>query len=63
MDKKYVAAYTEFGIKIFSKDSADEKEIDFSNEKFNFRDYYSTKKVVSSTLPLRGTYISTQDKY
>lgn len=44
MNKKYVTAYTEFGIRIFSKDSSDEKEIDFSNEKFNFRDYYSNKK-------------------
>ncbi|CAD8078334.1 unnamed protein product [Paramecium sonneborni] len=63
MDKKYVTAYFEFGVKIFSKDPADEKELDQTKDEFNLRDHYSSKKPPVSNLPLKGTYITTVNKY
>ncbi|CAD8163525.1 unnamed protein product [Paramecium octaurelia] len=63
MDRRYVTAYFEFGVKIFSKDPADEKELDQSKDEFNLRDHYTTKKPSASNLTLKGTYITTVNKY
>ena len=63
MDKKYLTAYFESGIKIFSKDPQDEKELDQAKDEFNLRDHYQSKKPSVSNLPLKGTYITTVNKY
>jgi other hect domain ubiquitin protein ligase E3 len=63
MDNKHVTAYTEFGIKIFSKDPADEADLDTRKESFSLRDHYTGKKAEKPAIPLRGSYITTIDKY
>lgn len=62
MNRDQVTAYTESGVKVFSKDPGDEQLIQL-NESFQLEDHYCKVQNKTSSLPLKGTYMATIDKY